>query len=322
MGNRPPYNYDEDADDNYPPRNNYPPQEPIDINDPGFGGGAPTPPREGYPPQAGGNAYPPQQYPPSPPANDPYSGQTQSGSSYPPAGSGQIDIGSPYGEPSGGQGGGYQPPNQQPANYPPPQRDYPPQGGTYPPPNAGNIDLGAPVTPNRQARPSSPPPPDNGRIDLGDVNTGRPKRSDDSGRRQQVDIGDDKPTPARPAAPTFVISERQVELLGWGITVVLFGLSLLALAVGEPVVLWRVFPTVSGVVLLASATYQRMFRGWHVSVGTWLSAFVLIAYSITRYVDFEQRGSNFNFIEASIYFLGTLIILVGIGMLLRAFRRG
>lgn len=346
MSNRPPYNYDDNADDTYPPRDSYPPQDPLNIDDPRFGGGAPTPPRDSYPPQGGnyppqGGNYPPQNQPPLPP-NDPRfpaGGQARATGSYPPAGGqsyppqgGQIDLNDPR---YGGQGavppapnptGGYP---QQPPAYPPQQPTYPPQGGQYPP--SGGISLddpnygGRPPVPQQRppAQRPSVPTVDEGyeydrRIELGDVEVGR--RGGGGGGRRRADDDDDNVVD-RLNEGANMITERQVESVAWGSTVLLLGIALLLTVSGSTLFLTRLFPMLSGFILLASSIYQRFFRGWRVSPLTWLTAFALVSYTATLFVDFETSGTNINLIDWITYFIGTLIILTGITMLMRAFRR-
>ncbi len=314
MGNRPPYNYDENADDSYPPRDSYPPQEPVNLDDPRFGGGAPTPPRDAYPPQ-GGQQYPPPNDPRYPP---------QGSQQYPPTG-GQVDLN----DPRFGGNNPATPTSNRGANVPPQQPSYPPQpqAGQYPPAGTGPLRLDDPpplgsrrlgAVPNPNVAGSAYPPSTDydRRVELGDVD---PPVMRSQGKATKTKLDN---TAERVGVNLNLLTERQVELLAWGFTVILFGVSLLILAVsGSSTFMTRVFPAVSGLLLLASATYQRLVRGWHVGILTWLSAFVLVAYTITRYVDISGGSANFNIIEGTIYFIGTLIVLVGVTMLLRAFRR-
>lgn len=229
MGNRPPvnpnYRPEDENDDaypprgnNYPPQGNYPPQNNLNIDDPQFGGGAPTPGDQSYPPQNTGGTYPPQgNYPPqgggypppqqqgninlddprfggAPPPQQPSSGQRQSyppqDSGYPPPQQqGNISLDDPrFGgapppqQPSSGQGQNY----AQSGGYPPQDSGYPPQGGSYPPPQQqGNISLDDP-------RFGGAPPPQQG-YDRG------------QGGRGRIDLNDDRyggrPEP-RGAAPS------------------------------------------------------------------------------------------------------------------------
>lgn len=333
MGNRPPYNYDENADDSYPPRDSYPPQQPMNIDDPRFGGGAPTPPRDAYPPQ--GEQYPPQNQPPVPPA-DPrypdYGGQTVGGqyppaaNQYPPAGGqgyrpqgGQIDLNDPR---YGGGNPSVPPAPNRGANYPPPQQ-YPPQqpqGGQYPP-AGGPISLddpnygGRPVAPPRQPAPVRDDYEYDRRVDLGDVDV--PRR----GGRRAADVNDDDNPLDRINEGASVVTERQVESIAWGSTIILLGIALIFTVTGSTTFLTRLFPMLSGFILLSSSIYQRLVRGWRVSPLTWFTSLILVAYTITLFIDIDTGGSNIGLFDWIAYFLGTLIILTGITMLLRAFRR-
>ncbi len=316
MSTRPPYPYDEDADDSYPPRDSYPPQEPIDLDDPRFGGGVPTPPRETYPPQPN---YPPQNQPAVPPnapsggyAPPPPTGSYPPAPSYPPQG-GQIDLSDP-------RFGGQQPPPPptQGTGYPPPPApSYPPaQAGQYPP--SGNIDLGAPPRPSPQRPPSYEPSEYDRRIDLGDVDV--PRRGGNN-RPRPEHTDDDDSVVERIARGTSLLTERQVESIAWGSTIMLLGIVLILTVTGSTVFLTRLFPMLSGFILLSSSIYQRLVRGWRVSPLTWMISLMLVSYTITLFVDIDTGGSNIGLFDWITYFIGTLIILTGVTMLLRAFRR-
>lgn len=302
MGNLPPVeppdlrrnrNRDDQDDDNYPPRGNYPPQgnypppqpsgsDPIDLDSPRN--------RETYPPPQRGPQYPPQgDYPPR-----------QQG------GTGPIDLDDPH------HGGAPQRRERQPSqrDYPPPQR-----GGT------GPVDLDEPQYSRRDKGMEMP----RERIDLDDPRFGgsrRPRdemhedrgRRSDRRRREQAEPPDRR-RPDRSAS--WGLSERQVEYLAWGITVVLLGVSLIQAVTGSTGLLRFFFPLLAGAILMGSALYQRVVQGWHVGPMTWLMAILLLSYTITLMVSGDDTGI-FKWIA---YFIGTLIIMTGLILLLQVFRR-
>lgn len=117
-----------------------------------------------------------------------------------------------------------------------------------------------------------------------------------------------------------VLSERQIEALGWGITVILFGIAvLLTFTSGSSNFLLTIFPIVGGALLLASSIYQIM-RGWPVSLVTWLTSIGLTAFAITRLIALLD-GRETDLGTAIVYFIGVSIIITGITVLFRIFRR-
>ncbi len=299
---------DDDYDDNYPPRGDYPPPG----NYPPPGG---QDPHYGQPP-----SYPPPRhdYPP------------QGQSSYPPPGSDSISLDDPR---RGGQTprrDAYPPPPP-PDRYPPQQPgpvslDDPRHGGTprrderRPRPqrdsydnynNAGSIDLDDPRYGGSGARSRRR---DDARVRLDDddlPDLGRDRRS----RRSRDD--DDVPQlGGRSSKPSFGLSERQVEYLAWGSTVLLLGISLMMVVGGSSDFLTSLFPLLAGAILMGSALYQRVVMGWHVGPLTWLMAILLVSYTVTL-----QIAGDTGFFKWIVYFIGTLIIMTGVILLMQVFRK-
>lgn len=336
----------DDEDENYPPTQGgtYPPAQ----NYPPTGqAGANYPPQQagGYPPQ--GN-YPPQQppqgatYPPQgnyPPAGASYPPQGTGG--YPPPQTGNINLDAPQygGQPAGypPQGtGGYPPPQTgnisldapqysgQPASYPPQGTgSYPPQGtGGYPPaqpqPNyaqqTGPIDLGDPLQgTSRRGSASRQEFAGDAPVSLDD-----PRIENRSSRRQKPSRSDDSPQLSdRQQRTGFGLTERQVEYLAWGSTIILLGVSLMMSVAGSARYLTLIFPLVAGGILMSSAIYQRVVRGWHVGPLTWLTAILLVSYTITL----QLSGDGTNIFKWIAYFLGTLTIMTGLTLFLQVFRK-
>lgn len=77
------------------------------------------------------------------------------------------------------------------------------------------------------------------------------------------------------------------------------------------------FPLLGGALLMGSALYQRVVRGWHVGPITWLVAVLLVSYTITLLVSDSGTG----FLTWIAYFIGTLVIIMGLVLLMQAFRR-
>jgi len=227
---------------------------------------------------------------------------------------------------SGGQGN-YQ--NQEP-DYPPPNDDYlpqqssnqyPPPDDRYPPPDRdGYVDLddpqygGQPRQPShdRQPRRDDPyldAPPSLGSIDSPTLGGGRTSRGRDS--------DDYDEPPRRRPRQSQGLSERQVEYLAWGSTILLLGISMMQALTGSSGFLRFFFPLLAGLILSASSIYQRVVRGWHVGPLTWLIAGLLVSYTITLQIAGDGTGI-FKWIA---YFIGTLIIMTGLLLILQIFRR-
>jgi hypothetical protein len=134
-----------------------------------------------------------------------------------------------------------------------------------------------------------------------------------SQRREVDDPGPQR----RPSQRSFGLTERQIESLAWGTTILLLGISLIQAVTGSSSFLTFFFPLLAGAILLGSAVYQRVVRGWHVGPLTWLVAILLVSYTITLLAAGESTGI-FQWIA---YFIGTLIIMLGIILLLQVFRR-
>lgn len=278
---------DDDLGENYPPSNtNYPPQS---------------------------NNYPPanQGYPPAPdprftqPPAAPLQQQTQwqqapnsyppPDQSYPPAGN--ISLDDPrFGAPR-------QPVNQ---GYPPPANDY----GDYG--DYENVDLddpafGAPSPRNFQAPYEQPSSLD--RVNAPDLRRERYAAQDDD----DISL---RSTPPRGTGRGTFLTERQVESLAWGSVVILLGISLMLAVTGNSQFVRIIFPLAAGFILLISSIYQRVVMGWHVGRLTWLTAVLLLSYTITLTIADDNAG----FFRWIVYFTGTLVIMVGIVVLLQVFQ--
>ena len=117
-----------------------------------------------------------------------------------------------------------------------------------------------------------------------------------------------------------MLTERQVEAVGWGVTVILFGFAiLLAFTSSNTNFLTVGFPIMGGILLLASSVYQRI-QGWRVSMVTWATAIGLSAFSITRLIaitDGQETGVG----TSIAYFIGVFTIITGIVVLVRIFQQ-
>lgn len=139
--------------------------------------------------------------------------------------------------------------------------------------------------------------------------------------RRRVNVDDELRQEARVQSPGgfAILSERQVEALGWGITVILLGIAvLLTFTSGSQDFLLTVFPILGGVLLLLTSIYQIM-RGWPVSLITWLTSIGLTAFAITRLIALVDAGDT-DFGTSIAYFIGVSIIITGITVLFRIFR--
>ncbi len=251
---------------------------------------------DNYPPE--GN-YPPPDYPPE--------------DDYPPRG-GPVDLDDP-------QYGGAPPRRgtDRDRSYPP-QDDYPPRGGP--------VDLDDPQYGGAPPRRGTDRDrfAERERIDLDDPRYGgrgrdRDEPHQDRGRRAQRDRPryQDEPDLRRRREPSggWGLSERQIEYLAWGSTVLLLGVSLIQAVTGSTGFLKFFFPLLAGAILMGASLYQRVVRGWHVGPMTWLMAILLLSYTITLMVSGDDTGI-FKWIA---YFFGTLIIMTGLILLLQVFRR-
>lgn len=273
----------------YPPQGNtggYPPpdqghQGGINLDDPRFGG-------QGYPPQGGAQqqSYPPPQ-------------QQNTGNYSPPSGtyqtpdtpSGKISLDDPrFGGSSGQSSGSYREPERQ---------DYGSGAGRQ------SIDLDDPRYGGEGA----------GALQEGRGRSRRGREDDEPRQRRQLGESDDE-APSGGLA-NWALTERQIEYLAWGSTVILLGISLMRALTGASDALTFVFPLLAGGILTASAIYQRVVMGWHVGILTWFTAIMLVSYTITLQVAGDGTGI-FSWIG---YFLGTIIIMTGVTVLLQAFRR-
>lgn len=267
-----------------------PPIEPRDFTN--------RPNREGgsnYPPQ--GMDYPPRGVQPSNPNAYPQA------SNYPPPGQN-------YPPPNQGQQGDY-PPQQLP---PQPGPNYPPPGvPSYPPPQRmpDPIDEFDDIPDLRRDVGSSRPTPD-----LDDFNAPDLRR-----RVSREELGLPVEGASRPSRGGFqatVLSERQVEALGWGITVILLGIAILLFFTGSSDFLTVGFPILGGGTLLVSSVYQRL-RMWNVSILTWTTAIGLCAFSVTRLLAISD-GKPTGLGTSLAYFTGISIIISGVIVLIRIFR--
>ncbi|MCI0714353.1 MAG: hypothetical protein L0154_29635 [Chloroflexi bacterium] len=139
--------------------------------------------------------------------------------------------------------------------------------------------------------------------------------------RRRVSVDDELRQEARVQSPGgfALLSERQVEALGWGITVILLGIAvLLTFTSGSRDFLLTVFPILGGALLLMTSIYQIM-RGWPVSLVTWLTSIGLTAFAITRLIALVDAGET-DFGTSIAYFIGVSIIVTGITVLFRIFR--
>jgi hypothetical protein len=139
--------------------------------------------------------------------------------------------------------------------------------------------------------------------------------------RRRVSVDEELRQEVRTARPRgfALLSERQIEALGWGFTVILFGIAvLLTFTSGSTNFLLTIFPIIGGTLLLASSTYQIM-RGWPVSLITWLTSIGLSAFAITRLIALVDGGDT-DFGTSIAYFIGVSIIITGMTVLFRIFR--
>lgn len=230
----------------------------------------------------------------------------------------------------GGGQGNY----QDQGDYPPPSDDYPPRqsNSQYPPPSDDRY----------------PPPDMGGPIDLDDPQYGgqpsrslrdRPSNRNDPYTDQSVSLNpvaapslgrdraprgrgydddyDDFPEQRRSPRRSQGLSERQVEYLAWGSTILLLGVSMIQAITGSSSFLRIFFPLLAGSILSISSIYQRVVRGWHVGPLTWLISGLLVSYSITLQV----AGSDTGIFKWIAYFIGTLIIMTGLLLILQIFRQ-
>lgn len=284
----------------YPPPNQpqggYPPPQAgasqsgsIDLNDPRFGGSsAPQQPPQ-YPPQQQQGGYPPPNQPQGgyPP---PQAGASQGGS---------IDLNAPR---FGGSGAPQPTPSQ--TSQPSPQANYghAPQGTLGGSINIDDNQFGGNNTPslgssrsnsNQQRRSAQTQPPPSERSGSGNQ---QQRQQQSANQRHPLDIG---------------LTERQVESLAIGITVILFGVAIIQ----GGVFLGFYFPLAAAVILMVSAIYQNAM-GWRVSFFTSLIGLTFTSYVITRIIGDEDTA----FFTRIGYFFGSLIILIGLIRLMRIFR--
>ena len=223
------------------------------------------------------------------------------------------------------QPGGYQnPPPTQPT-YPPPSSNQPDQ--YQPPPRDTRSSPGDDLLQDdigldrRSGRDRTYRDQESSRIEIDDFESRDLRRErdlredDDEYRgRDSRQLGQDN-YQQRP-----LLTERQVEAVGWGITVILFGIAILiAFTSSNTNFLTVGFPIIGGILLLSSSVYQRI-QGWRVSAVTWATAIGLSAFSITRLIaitDGQATGVG----TSLAYFFGVFIIITGIVVLVRIFQQ-
>lgn len=233
-------------------------------------------------------------------------------------------------------------PPQQPANYPPPgASNYPPLGAapnrndpryepSYPPPppdtyppaapdyysGGGTVDLDDPAfgAPARRPRAAEPPRSTLDPVGTPDLRRERPSRNIPSDA--PITTGARDLRSPRGGGMGSLLSERQVESLAWGSVVMMLGISLILAVTGSYQFLRVAFPLIAGLILLVSSLYQQVVMGWHVSKLTWLVTILLLSYTITL----ELADDNEGFFRWIIYFIGTLVILLGFIRLLQVFQ--
>lgn len=251
-------------------------------------------------------------FPPPPNSND----FPPAGADYPPAGQ-QPQEPSGYQAPPPPPQPTYPSPSQEPAYTPTPdQASY---DRTLPGDDLLDDDLG--IDRRRPSRDRSYRDQEPSRIELDDFES-RDLRRDRGDMRGDDDYrGRETPQLARETyARGPLMTERQVEAIGWGLTVILFGFAILiAFTSSNTNFLTVGFPILGGVLLLASSVYQRI-QGWRVSAVTWATAIGLSAFSITRLIAIFD-GQDTGIGTSLAYFFGVFIIITGIVVLVRIFQQ-
>lgn len=245
------------------------------------------------------------------------------GAEYPPAGN------QPQSQP---QPGGYQtPPPQQPA-YPPPSDQpgnyqapsaQPRQGGYQPSGNSPGDDLlldDLGTDRRRSGRDDSyrERTQEPSRIELDDFESRDLRR--ERNPREEDDYSAPRLDERRSNSPRgALLTERQVEAVGWGLTVILFGFAILFSFTSSNTNFLTVgFPIIGGILLMASSVYQRI-QGWRVSVVTWATAIGLSSFSITRLIALTD-GKDTGVGTSIAYFFGIFMIITGTAVLVRFFQ--
>jgi len=177
------------------------------------------------------------------------------------------------------------------------QQQYPPQqpGGQYPP----------------QQYPPSYPPPGTGPLSpqnpLGPVSV--PKRLN---KEQNEEIHRD-------------FHERRIEYLAWGSVVLIVGFSIILLAIDTDTAknfLLIGAPVLGGMILMFSGFVQRIIFNYKVSIVTWGTAIVGLAFGITQLIaTLTEREGNEYFVTQLLIFIGLLVIISGMVIILQVFRR-
>lgn len=223
----------------------------------------------------------------------------------------------------GFQQGGQQPPqqyppdqnpyNQPPQGYPPqqyPPQQYPPQGG-YPPP--GQPAPGTGPLPAPHLEPARPP-------QLGRRgNTGplRPRSDEGFNAAEVPPIRRSDSRSSSAGLPS--IAEHRIEYLAWGVVVLLFGFSIMAMTIDSESAfsfIQSFAPLIAGVVLLASGFAQRILYSYPVSGATWTFAVFCIAFGGASLI---RQAADTSVFESSIYFIGLLVISSGLIIILQVF---
>jgi len=236
------------------------------------------------------------------------------------------------------QGGGQQPYGQgQPQqgnydNYPPQQ---PQQGnyGNYPPQQPRGLDPAAPPSlggqgqqqsyggqqqPNygEQGGLQSNQAPNLARQSMQDyqgaVNTGLPPAE-----LPTINKGGDSTN----ALGLPSIAEHRIEYLSWGLTVCLFGFSVILLIIDTSIaglVATVVTPILAGLILLTGALVQRIVMNYSVSLFTWGVANFSLAFGGAQVI---RRLADTGFVPTLVSFIGLLIVISGMVMILQVFSR-
>ncbi|MFP4321779.1 MAG: hypothetical protein ACLFTK_04930 [Anaerolineales bacterium] len=208
---------------------------------------------------------------------------------------------------SGGQGQNQYPPRpQRPSGqqYPPAGggQQQPPAGPSYPPQGSSRPQGGLP--------PQSPPRLGNERYEPA------PRREFEDAPSKR--LGEDQD------GFNFDESmrERRIEYLAWGTVVLGAGLCIIILAIDFEATNRIVFvmaPLLGGLILLASGFLQRVVFGYHVSVLTWGTAILGVAFGTTSFIG--RVVADTTILTQGLIFIGLLIVLAGLVIIGQVFSR-
>lgn len=151
---------------------------------------------------------------------------------------------------------------------------------------------------------------------LGSLDSPDLRRARSARIREVDDLPPSGNRPPRPTSTGDFIQEHQVEAIAAGITLLMLGVGILLLIVADGTFLFQIFPMLGGLVLIGGGLFQKVIRGWNVSWVTWGIGGVLFTFGLTT--TFNRNG---DLVTGSIFFCGTLIILMGLVFLLQVFRR-